>query len=52
MPTDKGRGVFILKQLGVVGQTLTEMHRNRENFPNKPQLLRKADMSGLFWKYV
>lgn len=34
--TVKVRGVFLLIPLGVVGQTLTEMHRNEQNFPNEP----------------
>lgn len=46
--TVKVRGVFLLIPLGVVGQTLTEMHRNEQNFPNEPWLLQEAGMSGLF----
>lgn len=48
VPTVKVRDVFLLIPLGVVGQTLTEMHRNEQNFPNRPQLLQEAGMSGLF----
>jgi len=45
--TVKVREVFLLTPLGVVGQTLTEMHRNEQNFPNEPQLLQEAGMSSL-----